>query len=186
MGEKCSRRVNLFPGNPENEAVEYTACKIEVFLWLGNAKYASACWSAIPPGYEFDHDKTVDTFPKYIEYNESSVRERRKRSRRNIARTYRTITHREYSRDKNLGLFASVSTLQILTCAKTKSTTMNFDIVADVPITSSYISRPLRSGNGRFRLVEFFRTCCVSGIHGYHASELLLTRKICKFYPCGC
>ncbi|XP_067216226.1 otoferlin-like isoform X2 [Linepithema humile] len=73
MGEKCGRRVNLFPGNPENEAVEYTACKIEVFLWLGSARYASACWSAIPPGYEIDHSGAVDTFPKYIEYNQSST-----------------------------------------------------------------------------------------------------------------
>ncbi|XP_071649969.1 otoferlin [Temnothorax longispinosus] len=75
MGGKCGRRVNLFPRNPddEREPVEYSACKIEVFLWLGNARYAAACWSAIPPGYEIDHGRYVDTFPKYIEYNQSST-----------------------------------------------------------------------------------------------------------------
>ncbi|XP_036143415.1 otoferlin [Monomorium pharaonis] len=75
MGGKCGRLVNLFPRNPddEREPVEYSACKIEAFLWLGNAKYAAACWSAIPPGYEIDHGRNVDTFPKYIEYNQSST-----------------------------------------------------------------------------------------------------------------
>ncbi|XP_024871101.1 otoferlin-like [Temnothorax curvispinosus] len=75
MGGKCGRRVNLFPRNPddEREPVEYSACKIEAFLWLGNARYAAACWSAIPPGYEIDHGRYVDTFPKYIEYNQSST-----------------------------------------------------------------------------------------------------------------
>ncbi|XP_072763326.1 LOW QUALITY PROTEIN: otoferlin, partial [Anoplolepis gracilipes] len=74
-GTKCGRRVSLFPGNPdnENETVDYSACKIEAFLWLGNAKYAAACWSAIPPGYEIDHGVNVNTFPKYIEYNQSST-----------------------------------------------------------------------------------------------------------------
>lgn len=76
MGAKCGRRVSLFPGNPddEDEIVEYSACKIDAFLWLGNAKYAAACWSAIPPGYEIDHGANVNTFPKYIEYNRSAVR----------------------------------------------------------------------------------------------------------------
>ncbi|XP_025075892.1 otoferlin-like [Pogonomyrmex barbatus] len=75
MGRKCGRRLNLFPRNPddENEPVEYSACKIEAFLWLGNAKYAAACWSAIPPGYEIDHSRNVDVFPKYIEYNQFST-----------------------------------------------------------------------------------------------------------------
>ncbi|KAL6424890.1 hypothetical protein ACFW04_010045 [Cataglyphis niger] len=74
-GIKCGRRVSFFPGNPddEDETVEYTACKIEAFLWLGNAKYAAACWSAIPPGYEIDHSMNVNVFPKYIEYNQSST-----------------------------------------------------------------------------------------------------------------
>lgn len=76
-GGKCGRRISLFPRNPEDESetVEYCACKTDVFLWLGNAKYVTACWSAVPPGYEIDHDKRVDEFPKYIEYNQSSVRE---------------------------------------------------------------------------------------------------------------
>ncbi|XP_011064503.1 PREDICTED: otoferlin-like [Acromyrmex echinatior] len=75
MGGKCGRRINLFPRNPddESEPVEYSACKIEAFLWLGNARYAAACWSAIPPGYEIDHGRNVDTFPKYIEYNQFST-----------------------------------------------------------------------------------------------------------------
>ncbi|EZA54735.1 Otoferlin [Ooceraea biroi] len=75
MGEKCGRRINLFPSNPDDEDVgaEYFACKVDAFLWLGNAKYTAACWSAIPPGYEIDHSRNVDTFPKYIEYNQSTV-----------------------------------------------------------------------------------------------------------------
>ncbi|KAG5335930.1 OTOF protein, partial [Acromyrmex charruanus] len=75
MGGKCGRRISLFPRNPddESEPVEYSACKIEAFLWLGNARYAAACWSAIPPGYEIDHGRNVDTFPKYIEYNQFST-----------------------------------------------------------------------------------------------------------------
>lgn len=78
MDDKRGRLINLFPRNPddETEAVEYSACKIETFLWLGNVKYVTACWSAIPPGYEVDHGGNVDTFPKYLEYNQSSVRKR--------------------------------------------------------------------------------------------------------------
>ncbi|EFN60493.1 Fer-1-like protein 4 [Camponotus floridanus] len=75
-GAKCGRRFSLFPGNPDdedNKGIEPSACKIEAFLWLGNAKYAAACWSAIPPGYEIDHGSNVNTFPKYIEYNRSST-----------------------------------------------------------------------------------------------------------------
>lgn len=80
MGEKCGRRVNLFPSNPDDESedVEYSACKIDAFLWLGNAKYSAACWSAIPPGYEIDYGRNVDIFPKYIEYNQSAVRKQEK------------------------------------------------------------------------------------------------------------
>lgn len=77
-GAKCGRRVSLFPGNPDDEDDGTSACKIEAFLWLGNAKYAAACWSAIPPGYEIDHGANVNTFPKYIEYNQSSVRTMRR------------------------------------------------------------------------------------------------------------
>ncbi|EFN77733.1 Otoferlin [Harpegnathos saltator] len=75
MNDKRGRLISLFPRNPEDEAeaVEYSACKIETFLWLGNAKYVTACWSAIPPGYEVDHGGNVDNFPKYLEYNQSST-----------------------------------------------------------------------------------------------------------------
>lgn len=77
-GDKCGRLITLFPGNPddESEASDYCACKIEAFLWLGDAKYVTACWNAIPPGYEVDHERNIDAFPKYLEYNQSSVRER--------------------------------------------------------------------------------------------------------------
>lgn len=80
MGEKCGRRVSLFPKNPDDESedVDYSACKIDAFLWLGNAKYTAACWSKIPPGYEMDHARKVDTFPKYIEYNQKTVTRRKK------------------------------------------------------------------------------------------------------------
>jgi len=45
-------------------------------------------------------------------------------------------------------------------------------IVTDVPVASSYISRSLRSWNGRFRLDGLLCTCHVPGIHDFHASEL--------------
>jgi len=80
MGEKCGRRISLFPRRPNNESenADYSACKVDAFLWLGDAKYTAACWSAIPPGYEIDHGTNdLDSFPKYIEYNQSAVRKRR-------------------------------------------------------------------------------------------------------------
>lgn len=78
IGDKCGRLINLFPANPDDdtEAIDYSACKIVAFLWLGNAKYVTACWSAIPPGYEIDYERNIDAFPKYLEYNQFSVRER--------------------------------------------------------------------------------------------------------------
>lgn len=45
-------------------------------------------------------------------------------------------------------------------------------IVTDVPVASSYISRSLRSWNGRFRLDGLLCTCHFPGIHDFHASEL--------------
>jgi len=73
MGKKCGRRITLFPRSPNSEdESDYHACKVEAFLWLGDAKYTAACWSAIPPGYEIDH-YDIDTFPKYIEYNQFAV-----------------------------------------------------------------------------------------------------------------
>lgn len=98
-GAKCGRRVSLFPRNPddEDETVDYSACKIDVFLWLGNAKYAAACWSAIPPGYEIDHGANVDIFPKYIEYNRSSVRARCCESRGSVRKCARFIKYYTYA-----------------------------------------------------------------------------------------
>lgn len=77
-GQECGQRMNLFLQNP-NDSVEigeiqdYNACKIDVFLWLGNAKFATACWSAIPPGYEVDDGKDLDVFPRFFKYNQFSV-----------------------------------------------------------------------------------------------------------------
>ncbi|KAK2580950.1 hypothetical protein KPH14_006016 [Odynerus spinipes] len=77
-GEECGKRINLFPrcpgdGNKPDEAIDYRACKIELFLWLGNAKFVASCWSSILPGYlTTDHEGSLDVFPKYFEYDRSS------------------------------------------------------------------------------------------------------------------
>lgn len=74
-GPECGECINLFMKNIEDEtdAPDYNACKVEIFLWLGNMRFADACWSAIPPGYELDHQLNLDTFPRFFKYNESSV-----------------------------------------------------------------------------------------------------------------
>ena len=74
-GSECGERINLFMKNTEDEsdAPDYNACKVEIFLWLGNLRFAKACWSAIPPGYELDYELNLDTFPRFFKYNESSV-----------------------------------------------------------------------------------------------------------------
>lgn len=35
----------------------------------------AACWSSIPPGYNVNHEQTIYTFPKYLEYTHSTVRQ---------------------------------------------------------------------------------------------------------------
>nr|XP_034175477.1 otoferlin-like [Osmia lignaria] len=73
-GNKCGRKVDVFMRNPwDEDEADYVACKLETFLWLGNAKYIGACWSSIPPGYEVDHESYVDSFPKYFEYTRSTA-----------------------------------------------------------------------------------------------------------------
>ncbi|XP_033208643.1 otoferlin-like [Belonocnema kinseyi] len=73
-GSECGERINLFMKNAEDEsdAPDYNACKVEIFLWLGNMRFAAACWSAIPPGYELDQELNLDTFPRFFKYNDSS------------------------------------------------------------------------------------------------------------------
>ncbi|XP_024943161.1 otoferlin [Cephus cinctus] len=72
-GEQCGRRLNLFLKNltGDGETQDYSACTVDIFLWLGNVKYGNACWSALPPGYEVDHEANIDTFPRYIKYTNS-------------------------------------------------------------------------------------------------------------------
>ncbi|KAI4482752.1 hypothetical protein M0804_008605 [Polistes exclamans] len=78
-GEKCGQSINVFLKNPAKEmefgeTIDQCACKIEIFLWLGNAKFVASCWSSIPPGYVIsDHEETIDAFPKYFEYDRSST-----------------------------------------------------------------------------------------------------------------
>lgn len=74
-GKKCGQKMIIFMRDPrEDDEADYAACKVELFLWLGNAKYVGSCWSAIPPGYEVDYETGVDSFPKFLEYTQSSVR----------------------------------------------------------------------------------------------------------------
>lgn len=75
-GVKCGQRVNLFMKNigEESEGVDYSASKVEIFLWLGNSKFAAACWSSLPAGYEVMHYKKIDLFPRSIIYTVTSVK----------------------------------------------------------------------------------------------------------------
>ncbi|XP_076670742.1 otoferlin [Andrena cerasifolii] len=73
-GKKCGQKMIIFMRDPrEDVEADYAACKVELFLWLGNAKYVGSCWSAIPPGYEVDYETGVDSFPKFLEYTQSSA-----------------------------------------------------------------------------------------------------------------
>lgn len=70
----CGRKLDVFLRNPkDDEGADYVACKLEIFLWLGNAEYIGACWSSIPPGYKVDHERNVDSFPKFFEYTCATV-----------------------------------------------------------------------------------------------------------------
>ncbi|KAF7395677.1 hypothetical protein HZH68_009727 [Vespula germanica] len=77
-GMECGQCINVFPKNPRNdtvpgEMIDLCACKIELFIWLGNAKFVASCWSSIPPGYIIsDRGEPIDVFPKYFEYDRSS------------------------------------------------------------------------------------------------------------------
>ncbi|XP_035743561.1 otoferlin-like [Vespa mandarinia] len=77
-GVECGQCINVFPKNPKNdmeseETIDLCACKIELFIWLGNAKFIASCWSSIPPGYIIsDRGEPIDVFPKYFEYDRSS------------------------------------------------------------------------------------------------------------------
>ncbi|XP_015125981.1 otoferlin [Diachasma alloeum] len=70
-GSKCGQRINLFmkSSGDEEELSDYSACKIEIFLWLGNAKYSAACWSSIPSGYDVECITSAEPFPRILEYN---------------------------------------------------------------------------------------------------------------------
>ena len=76
-GFNCGERINLFLKNFDDdtyyEIQDYSPCKLEIFLWLGNAKFINACWSAIPSGYEVNHLTSLENFPRFIQYTESSV-----------------------------------------------------------------------------------------------------------------
>ena len=42
-GTLCGRRMDVFLRNPwDKEEADYMACKLEIFLWLGNADYVGA------------------------------------------------------------------------------------------------------------------------------------------------
>ncbi|KAL7306383.1 hypothetical protein TKK_0001807 [Trichogramma kaykai] len=83
-GRDCGLRTSVFLKRPEAAAVTLDAtsdmsggvCKLELFLWLGNAKFAAACWSALPPGYRVDETRAtaagLDKFPARFEYEISS------------------------------------------------------------------------------------------------------------------
>lgn len=74
-GPKCAHKLNLLLKSldEEKKSKDYIACKVEMFLWFGNAKYTSACWSSIPIGYDVDHQQKLATFPRFLKYTKSSV-----------------------------------------------------------------------------------------------------------------
>ncbi|CAK9828332.1 Fer-1-like protein 6 [Anthophora retusa] len=74
MGPMCGRKMDILLSNPKDEQrADYAACKIEMFLWLGNAEHVAAFWSSVPPGYDVDHEESIDSFPKYFEYTLSTA-----------------------------------------------------------------------------------------------------------------
>lgn len=76
-GTKCGQRLNLFMKNIDDEAAnstDYSPCNIEIFIWLGNIKFSAACWSKIPSGYRVQHYSNNETFPRFFEYTEASVK----------------------------------------------------------------------------------------------------------------
>ncbi|XP_078046839.1 otoferlin [Augochlora pura] len=73
-GSKCGRKIDVFMRDPrDGDEADYAACKIEVYLWLGTTAYANASWSTVPSGYDVEHERNVDSFPKYVEYTSSAV-----------------------------------------------------------------------------------------------------------------
>ncbi|XP_076302777.1 otoferlin-like, partial [Lasioglossum baleicum] len=73
-GPSCGQKVNVFLRSPRDEEdADYVACKLEMFLWLGNASYIEACWASIPPGYKVDYDWSLESFPRYLEYSHSTA-----------------------------------------------------------------------------------------------------------------
>ncbi|KAK0180464.1 hypothetical protein PV327_006103 [Microctonus hyperodae] len=74
-GINCGKRINLFMKNIEDnidDSPDYDVCNIEIFLWLGNAKFSSACWSFIPTGYQVEHWSSIESFPKSFIYTTST------------------------------------------------------------------------------------------------------------------
>ncbi|XP_066595937.1 otoferlin [Prorops nasuta] len=74
-GRYCGRTISVFAKSlVDRTTSDHDPCRIELFPWLGNARFAPACWSAVPPGYLTD-DSTIDTdsFPPYIQYLQSSM-----------------------------------------------------------------------------------------------------------------
>ncbi|KAJ8683958.1 hypothetical protein QAD02_019750 [Eretmocerus hayati] len=71
-GHYCGRRLELFLECPDKSGS--VACKVELVLWLGGAKFAPDCWSALPPGYVLEQNSAarLDVFPRYLEYRDSS------------------------------------------------------------------------------------------------------------------
>ncbi|KAK0093832.1 hypothetical protein PV326_012519 [Microctonus aethiopoides] len=73
-GVNCGKRINLFMKNIDDntDTPDYGVCNIEIFLWLGNAKFSSACWSFIPTGYQVEHWSSIESFPKSFIYTTST------------------------------------------------------------------------------------------------------------------
>ncbi|KAK0090744.1 hypothetical protein PV325_006303 [Microctonus aethiopoides] len=73
-GVNCGKRINLFMKNIDDntDTPDYGVCNIEIFLWLGNAKFSSACWSFIPTGYQVEHWSNIESFPKSFIYTTST------------------------------------------------------------------------------------------------------------------
>ena len=79
-GKDCGKLINQFLKRPTIvESKSHLAepdGKLEIFLWLGNVKFANSCWNSLPPGYVLDDQMAsdrIDIFPRFFEYDKSSV-----------------------------------------------------------------------------------------------------------------
>ncbi|XP_043799116.1 otoferlin-like [Apis laboriosa] len=64
-------QLSIFP--KQETTVETNETNFCLFFTIVPMLLTAACWSSIPPGYNVNHEQTIYTFPKYLEYTHSTV-----------------------------------------------------------------------------------------------------------------